>query len=180
MSVVIALIGTDGDVTLGCDSLVTTDTTSMVSGSKLHPCGKAIIGFCGDIVAEYEALRGLPHLLRGDPEKWLNEKLVPHLRAAVDAAETLTGRDAANLEALVVAGGSVWTLDDDQVPMFVNEPHAAIGSGANFALGALQAIDELPELVRDALDDETRVRVALRATAAKSPFVGGELIVMTA
>lgn len=178
MSVIVALFH-DDRVYLGSDTLVTSDSCQMVSGSKVHPCGRAMVGFCGDIVAEYEALRDLPQYTRGDPEKWLHGRLVPHLRAAVDAAHTLCGRDVINLETIVAVGDSVWTIDEDQVPCIVNEPHAAIGSGAQFALGALQAIEELPEPVRDALDGEARVMVALRATAAKSPYVGGELLVMT-
>ena len=72
-----------------------------------------------------------------------------------------------NVEALVVRAGELWHLMEDGL-MLQQERFAAIGSGADFALGALAGLEDNAGLVAGSIP----LQIALTAAARFDPFTG--------
>lgn len=156
MSVVVAVIE-DGTAYVGGDTLVTSESLTLLSIPKVHRLDRALVGLVGDCAAETKVLRVLRAMTSATPGD-----LVEALTVALPEVA-----DHGTVEALVAwPGGMVWVSD---APIPVTQDWWAIGAGDAVALGALHALRDRPA--------RERVEAALEAASAICPTVGGPLSV---
>ncbi len=135
MTAIVGVRLDDGRVLLGADSALTEGgTVTHARVKKLFRRGRAGFGCAGDFIAldrVYSNLR-LPSYVSGDPEAWVRKVAVPGFRNILGSKMWPT------LDALVAVGGQLFFLGVEGVHGF-HDGYAAIGSGAQVAMGALYA-----------------------------------------
>lgn len=182
MTAIVGIACQDGNVILGADSLASdSDSRFVVKTPKLWRLVLRERGKRRDLVIGYTTSFRMGDLLRVhmgnvsvrqglDAEEFLIAEFVPALRGVLSAGGFLK-RDSDREEGgelLVGIDGRLFAIQSD---FSVIEPaggEIAVGSGQQFALGALHATTGQP-------DARKRIRAALAAAAYWSPSVGGDL-----
>lgn len=172
MSVVVGLVD-NGEVYMGADSLCASLDGTWVredAASKVARRGQFLIGIVGkcrvsDILfGALTAMQAEP-----DPDEYVRWNVVQQIRAALEIGGALKVKDGVeSMEAEVLLGG-YGRLFHIVSNFGVVEPkkYHAIGSGAQYALGALHVMDGENWL------PSSKLSMAVEAAAAFSPFVGG-------
>lgn len=167
------------DAIIGWDSMATRDNeqSSMVRPKFVVNNG-IVFGVTGttrasDILETME----VPEYEGGNKRKWVIRELVPVLRANLANEKALVNPDdeSVNFGVLVVVDGEVFLLDALMSPLQTVEGIYTLGSGGDYARGALY-------WVRDkyrALDEED-VLDALHVASQIDPYTGGARIVTRA
>ena len=152
MTTILAIQG-DGWASIGSDSQWTDEygRIGKMSQSKVIPVGRYLIGVAGDtrganIIQHMFTPPALPIKLGGNKlTKFVVSQFVPALRECLELGGA--GRPqydsepavSAN-EILVCANGSIYQIDTDYGTEIDDNGLYAIGSGAHYGLGALQAL----------------------------------------
>lgn len=154
MTAIAGLVDSDGVCWLGGDSAIDYAGQRIRSRqSKVRRLGGVVVGVAGDAAPCDVVMSATWPRYDGRPgAAWVGDVLVPVLRRA------LRGRHLGALELLVGLPGMLCQVDSRGACWSdVGHPYAAVGSGAELALGALYASQDGPLQARE------RVLVALRA-----------------
>jgi ATP-dependent protease HslVU (ClpYQ) peptidase subunit len=152
-----------GGVWLGCDSRVSTgESLDVLRAPKWFRLGAVVLGWSGDLRASQVALTLPPPALRKPREpalSYLLRAVVEPLRHHLEQRGIPWSGDW-----LLVSERRVYTLQVDWSLVASARGYAAVGGGAPYALGALDALA--------ASAPATRVTAALTAASVHCPFVG--------
>lgn len=162
---VIAGITHRGRVYLAGDASVSWgDGGTCQSLRKVRRCGGILLGACGDKALADLVLTGrwCPRWDGSSPGPWLTDVLAPALRSRTRGVR-------GDLGLLLGIGGQLWAMGRDGGAHDWATPYAAVGSGADVALGALHE----SAMGRPVLAPATRLRRALRAAEEHCASVVG-------
>lgn len=168
MTTIVAVEDETG-VTLGWDSLTTAGNSQYsTQRSKVVVNGEVVFAVAGAVsVANVLEFMHVPPVDRADPRRWAVRVLMPAVRAALAGAGMLEQRSGTSMMPnvlMVVVAGRLFDIGPDFSVDARAARFEAIGSGAQFALGALHAAAGSPA---------ERVRAALRAATALDAYTGG-------
>lgn len=180
----IAGIEHDGGVTIGGDSMLSDfwSGAAMVT-PKVWKRGEFIYGFCGSLRAG-QILRyifGAPQLPDDETDDSLEEYLVTEWSETLRAAFLDSGSSKIKHEVqttpnswfLFGVRGRLYTMQEDYSVWRTDRGYAAIGSGEQFALGALEVLRN-PQM-----SAEKKITKALEAATEHTPTVGPPFTVVT-
>lgn len=168
MTTIIAIETPDG-VKLGYDSKASGNYDGFhVDHQKFFRNGKILYGVAGKLgFANALKHASIPALEGGmDPDVWVTNVLTPSLRELVEATEPKRTEDGVNASILVVVKGRVYEFTGDLSWTRRVDGMYAIGSGREFATGALAA--------------GASIRKALKIAATYDLHTGYELVSTTA
>ena len=163
---------------MGGDTQATYGYTKVPSGPKIVKRGNVLYGFSG-CQAYFRFLNEIPD--EPPPANWLNAladqwfawaKERGHGKQNDEGTLLLDGR------ILVAAPSGLWTLDGDGA-VTRHDVYAAIGSGAEVALGSLYSTDFDRPYATCSLHPTVRVRLAVEAAIEHAVGCGGEPRVLT-
>lgn len=169
MSVAVGVESRNG-VWLASDSQVSSDHESATIEGKVFRhrtgYGLAVVGSlrATQVVRYYLDIKH-PSKSR-DPEAWCVRQLVPRIRDLCDRHKVW--EDKPDFAGLVAVKGRLYVIGEDWSVARHLSGYAAIGSGCDYALGAMAAVKAVLNLRPD-----QRVRRAVEATIAHHPNVGG-------
>lgn len=173
----IAAVAHDGNVWMGADSAgVAGFSLAVRRDPKIYRVGDFLFGFTSSFrMGQLLGYRFSPPQHHSDVcvERYMSTEFVDALRSALKDggyARTENGEEAAG-EFLVAYRGRIFRVCSDYQVGENLEPFAAVGCGADLALGALYAARE-----KSPCD---RVTLALEAAAAFSAGVRGPFLVQT-
>ena len=159
----------EGDVMVGWDSMTTQghEVSNMVQ-PKVVRNGPAVFGVSGTTLAlDIMGSMKLPAFkATEDPHKWLVEHVGPQIRAITEPS--LVDEESGGLRFAVLAalGGRCFEFDGQGSPSSRTSGIHAIGSGCEYALGAMYICDDVLE--------------GLFAAKEYDAFTGGTLTVVLA
>ncbi len=149
--------------------------------TKLMEMRGAAAGFAGDArVDQLLKILGEIAPYKGeDPERWIVTCFCPVLEVALEACKKQTkilvvkDDEAWPIESvcLVAVGGQIWSVDETLYAMRSRDGYDAVGSGAEYAIGALYAT----KATDVESDPVKRAHVAIEAAAWACPTVGGPI-----
>ena len=159
-----------GKVWLGGDSAASSRSMiEVISTPKVFKRGRFIYGFSGD----YRTGQIVQHAFKEpdrrasvDPTVYMSTTYVDALRKQLAHSGALAndnGAEEANIWLLIGYAGELFYLDNGFAILRFAADYSAIGSGSDFALGALAATPNMPPALR--------VRRALEAAARHDPHV---------
>lgn len=159
MTAIAALLHPRG-VLVGADTCITLPNQRARDSSKIARRGNVIVGAAGDSrLCELALSVPCREYRRGDLGNWLRCCLVPALWSAVKAKPT----DDMAVMVLAATSREIAIMDGGGgVALPLIPEHAAIGSGAEYVLGALAATQGPPR---------ARLTAALEIAAAYAPGV---------
>lgn len=133
---IIAAIAEHGCTHVASDDRLVDDRGSVLTTvRKTFAAHGALFGFSGNL-ATFETVRDTPlGAPEGELEDWLRRVVVPAWRAALKALDRK--QDA---EFLAASRGRLWLIGEDGVVIRIEDGRYAIGSGSEFARGALHAM----------------------------------------
>jgi ATP-dependent protease HslVU (ClpYQ) peptidase subunit len=187
---VVAGVEVDGGVFLGADSAISDPSIVDTGFRKIHRFltdDDGRIGFAIGAIGSARASQVIEHWLDVlppragvNPERWAVRELVPALRIvaeehgpwhADEIGEETSGKSSFYL--MVAVKGALLTISDCYTVTRSPSKFAAIGSGAEFAIGSLTTTDELSKLPDFAgvLQPGNRIDIAIKAAARWSPTV---------
>jgi ATP-dependent protease HslVU (ClpYQ) peptidase subunit len=150
MTTVIAL-ERDSKVDLGWDRQVTHGVRRIPGDDKVFVNGGIIFGCSGDVldsnILRYATLPD-PGQSGWDVDRWVTRELIPAIRTALNTAEATTKRDSkvqTGNFALIVVTNRIYMLSSDLSWYRNTDGIYGVGSGSDFAIGAILAgatIDE--------------------------------------
>lgn len=165
MTTVIAVQGPDYAI-LGADSQITDGDRIVLSPStpKIVKVGKYLLGVRGDARAgDVLMYSWKPPLYDGtDPVKFMGKKIIPSIIAAFKANNYDFDKDGAMFGFILAFAGNVFEIGSDMSISQNIDGIYAIGSGSDYALGALCA-----QMPFDDLDDIKTAILAALAISAK-------------
>jgi ATP-dependent protease HslVU (ClpYQ) peptidase subunit len=147
MTTVVA-IQEKGNVVFASDSQTSWGNRKSFSAEKVFTNSGIMFGACGDVrVSNVFKAATLPTpeaslRKRGDIFRWLVNELIPALQKALEDAGTLTARDGETSNRgsfLVAVNHQCFELSGDFAVTSETSGRYAVGSGSDFALGALAA-----------------------------------------
>jgi ATP-dependent protease HslVU (ClpYQ) peptidase subunit len=169
MTTIIA-IETPYGVEIGCDSQATGGDKIQMEQPKVFRNNGAIYGVAGvALLANEMRYADLPEPPKqpANTDKWMTKELVPALRVILEAtALKRDDNDEYELQIIVVANNRAYEIGGNTGWVRTTSGVYAIGSGCQFALGAISAGSSLPE--------------ALEIAAKHDPYTGYELTVSMA
>lgn len=156
-------------VYMGGDSAAVEVETSLVS-SRVEPKvfirGDYIIGYSGSFrfgkVVEYSC--SLPRPDYKDIHKFMNTEFVNAIRESTEENKLENSEEKDSAELLIGLHGHIFELNSDWHVGEDSNNFNSIGSGSSFALGSLYSTKRIK-------DSRSRVKLALDASAAFSPYV---------
>jgi ATP-dependent protease HslVU (ClpYQ) peptidase subunit len=154
---IVAALEHDDAVWIACDSIVSSgDTVDALGSPKWRRRGDVIVAWCGD-VSTAQAIE-TAHRRQRAPGV---DVLAYVYRVAAQTRRTIRARRVAYSEVslLVAVAGRVWSVDGNGAVMRSEWGYAAIGSGAELALGSLASTSG---------DPSARVVAAVRAACRHS------------
>lgn len=133
----------DGGVMLAWDQACTTDQGMVhVNGKGFLRedlgIGFALTGLQHDQLVRW-AMEATPPSQRQENEGYLVTSLIPAMRKCFDEARIQDGEASAEWDCLVAIRGELWNIDSDYCAIRPLRGHFAIGSGAAYAMAALEA-----------------------------------------
>ncbi len=171
MTCVVGLLTDSGDILFGADSLVTDDSGFKLTlmDKKIFTKNNVIFGFCGDLrLGQLVKHRFNPPSpgRNKDIETFIHTKFVPELQKFFsDSGYPKLDNDRDSFELLVGMHRSIFTIGKDFSVIEAPTRYHAIGSGAEFALGAMYATKTLTS-------ENQRITIALEASSSFSQTVG--------
>lgn len=167
MTCIVGLI-TESQLIFGADSLVTTDSDAKftLSDKKIFKKGKFLFGFCGSLRYGQLIKHKYPmptYSPTRDIESYVHRVFLPDLHSFL-AAHTYQKLECPLFEFLVGIGDRIFIVSDDFSVVSTPSPYQAIGSGSQYALGALFAS-------QDNTNHVERLTVALQAASKYSQSV---------
>ena len=151
MTVIVAVVSDDGEIVVGADSASTDDVgtlTLRADGKLFHKHGYTI-GFCGSyrvgqLVKHEMHLPSFDHdMTYTQAERFMVREFVPCLRKLLskNGCMNTTGVDTMEGSSSLLVGfnGYLFVIADDFQVEVTCDDYAAIGSGAQVALGSLHA-----------------------------------------
>lgn len=183
MTVVLAVVDDDGKLVFGADSAASSDVLLTIRPDvKVFKKRGYTIGFAGSFryyqLVRYEMnLPAIPPLSAAAALKFMVQKFIPALRACHSKngiMKTSNGIDSCDGSSLLVGFQSYLFTVEDDYHVAPHAEYAAIGCGAEIALGSLYALKELGTLT--AVD---AVRTALDAAEYSCTSVRGPMHVVT-
>lgn len=166
-----------GKIYMGGDSAVITKSgdsaiiRTMTEPPKVFKTGEWLIGFSGtprfgQILRD--CFHPTPIGTSEDVVKYLTETFVKELIETLDKLKYLEIRngEASCYPFLIGTQGRIFKIGTDLVALEVKDDFTAIGSGEEFALGALDALENYSNLTV-----KQRIANALRITAKYHPYV---------
>lgn len=180
MTCVVGLIA-DGVVYIGADSQATGGYTKYQlspATAKVFRNGDLLIDTCGSVRASnllrYSLVVPEHHPTDMDDFAYITTRVVEAIRecfknagAIATTATNIEGND--DSEFLVGYRGRLYSINSDWSVMETIDPFCAMGSGEEFAFGALHASKGKPA--------KKRVRIALEAAARFSATCGGPFVI---
>ena len=169
MTCVAGLELADGTVMLAADSAISHGDSSVSAPStrKLLRRSGIVMGMAGD-VADMGLIKrqlDLPHYDGSNPIKWAHQHLVPAIKAAIYAEDDK--RDDWDLDLLVGIGGTLIVVDTWCTVHDHGMKLAAIGSGAEVALGSMFEGKGSPKAI---LTRALRAAHAFKSGVVKPPW----------
>lgn len=140
MTTIIMKEDSDG-VSIAYDSQVTSGCTARNSSiSKVFRNGSLIIGVTGDMAFLNAVKFEKFDEVSADPERWAVTHFAPKLRDLAERVSVCKDSecDCVNYSVLVIAGDRTFIVDSFLQVSKCAESYNAIGSGSDFALGALR------------------------------------------
>ena len=146
MTIVIGAIDDDGNLVFGSDSAASAnDDLTVRSDSKVFAKDGYTIGFAGSYrffqIVQYEMkLPTLSPIFLSDPLEFMVRKFVPALRACLMKHGHMTiesSVDGSDISSLLVGFHSYLFTVENDFHVAPHKEYAAIGSGAQVALGSL-------------------------------------------
>lgn len=142
----IAMIEHEGGVTIGYDSQVTMGwQPADMEQTKVFANNGVVYGVAGDVVdANVLRYADLPAAADAgwDIDRWVVRELLPAIRTALQTAgvlETNSGKVGTGSSVLAVVNGRVYSIGHDTSYVRFTSGIYAIGSGNQYALGAIAA-----------------------------------------
>lgn len=176
----IVAIADRGSVWLGADTMASDDSRKFTMGQKklVRLSDDLLVGIAGSIRVKDILACSVSVPPRAESEandyRYLVTALVPEVREKLRAGGALvvdSGVEELPDSALLIGyRGGVYVIDGDLQVSQLDSGYWAIGSGAEYALGALHAS-------RSQKDIRKRITIALEAAAAFCPSVGPPFVV---
>lgn len=174
MTIVVGVMGGDGQVVMAADSLVTNGSFKSQHPGKIvrvsTAAGDVLVGAAGDAGIHPLVLKVDVPAPIGDLDRWAQDYAEAWTWQAREA-KLVDSDGEVNGEALLAAGGRLWSIFEN-VALPALETFAVIGSGSAVALGALEVLDRA--------DPERAVVAAVAAVEAAcrwSVGCGGPVLV---
>ena len=139
----VVMIHRGGDVVAGWDSMVTngTHSVSSMTHDKVWVQGGVTYGFAGNLrTLDILQTTKFPEYTEGDARKWITTTWVPTLIESIKDNPFAFDKEEGVLKGvalLMVVGGRVFDVDDSMCPAECEDGVYAIGTGSDFARGAL-------------------------------------------
>lgn len=190
MTTVIA-VETLAGVTFGWDSQITYRHRAVHSDVKVFANSGVVFGTSGDVrYGNILRYMDIPDQNTDDTDRYVTNSLIPAMQQALktaDAAKMSDSKIDTDSVALVCVGGRMYDIGSDLSWHRPNDGIYAIGSGSNYALGALKAMPPIydktsvikPSDPYAAATGYLGVRRALEVAAELDLYSGGELYVKT-
>lgn len=170
MTTVIA-VETPSGVTFGWDSQITYGHRAVHSDMKVFANSGIVFGVSGDVrYANILRYMDIPDRSTDDTDRYVTNELIPAMQQSLktaDAAKVSDSKIDTDSVALVCVRGRMYDIGSDLSWHRQDDGIYAIGSGANYALGAFKSMVVVG------------IRRALKAAAELDPYTGGELHVRT-
>lgn len=160
----------DGRVVIGTDSYIgNSDNKGSIDRPKVFRMGKVAIAYAGGLRVPQILQHTLkvPRYSEAKSSLWtvsLSEQVRRILVEHGAVGQNSDDGHTSSADMLIAVGGKVYTLQGDFAIFRVQSGYAAIGAGANYALGSLFSSEHLTDPVE-------RVRLALMAAGQFSPSV---------
>lgn len=174
MTCIIAAKDKDGSIYMAGDSMVSGYVTDTIIGGKVFKIGEWLIGVAGDardgqVIQHAFVPPDIPSDVTIDG--YMVSTFAAAVRSTLEKAGRLckeNGKEGSGLYLLVAGRGKIWMMCSDFGITCSRSPFIAIGSGSDFALGAMQVSAGVP--MRE------RLLAALRASerwceSVRRPFV---------
>jgi ATP-dependent protease HslVU (ClpYQ) peptidase subunit len=178
MTCIAGIVTSDGRIVMGGDGRVGSSAQRRLVRPKVVTKGDLVIGTSGTLGA-LDAIDTMLVLPVRDPGVsdfgYLMQELVPSIKGMLRKQGTLKVNEGVETwedRALVGYRGHlycIWTTFGVSESM---DGFDAVGSGEDYALGALKVMDEPRAAVVDVEDAKARILKALTAAAHFDPFVG--------
>ena len=151
MTVIVAVVSDDGEIIFGADSAATDDsgTLALRADGKLFTKSGYTIGFCGSYrvgqLVKHEMHLPSPSycMTYDEAERFMVREFVPRLRKLLSKNGCMNTSGVNKIEdsssLLVGFDGYLFVIADDFQVEVTHDDYAAIGSGAQIALGSLHA-----------------------------------------
>lgn len=167
-----------GTVWVGSDTLATNGSEKLVlaDAGKVFKIGEDIlVGVAGDIrvrdVIRYDVTAPERTDAEDDDQRYLVRCLIPELRLRLREAGAIwseNGSEQAEFSILLGYRGHLYILDDDFSVLRGADGYYSVGSGCEYALGALTVVKGSPH---------QRITRALEAACKFSPSCGGPFVI---
>jgi ATP-dependent protease HslVU (ClpYQ) peptidase subunit len=191
MSIVIGLRKAQGNVLLGCDSLVTSGNGGRTGAHPKilrkvikHSRGwiEAGIGSVGP-PAMFSMMRWgsgfelpdyqSPYFADDNLDQYVYGSLVQFLADKQNERLSQWGLDAPSFGAIVTICGLMWSIDCEYNAIRFTDTYDAVGSGADYAIGALDAMYEHGDLGEDELRHAIEIAIDRDITCGGPVWVMG-------
>jgi ATP-dependent protease HslVU (ClpYQ) peptidase subunit len=151
MTVIVAVVSDDGEIIFGADSAATdtAGTLALRGDAKVFKRDGYTIGFCGSyrvgqLVKHEMRLPAIDHeMTAAQAERFMVREFVPRVRKLLSKSGCMNTTGVDKLEDsssfLVGFDGYLFVIADDLQVEISQDDYAAIGSGAQLALGSLHA-----------------------------------------
>lgn len=171
MTTIIAIERPDG-VIFGWDRQVTHGARRVLGGDKVFTNAGIVFGHSGDVldgnIIEYADLPKPPKKLAGaDADRWVTRELIPAIQSTLSGREATSKKESkvsSNGSFLVAVAERIYQVSSDLSWLRSSDGMYAIGSGSDFALGALHAGADIDR----ALEIATRLDVYTGPDCASS------------
>ena len=167
MTCIVGLVDRDGGIWMGGDSAVIDDETWAVRTArdpKVRRIGTMLVGASGELRSAQVVLRGLR-----PPKRSVAVGTMGYAMACADsirrllidrgAGQKAKEQDKSESRFLLGFDGHLFVVEEDYDVHELAEPYAAIGAGADLALGAMFVLEPL------GFEPVDRITFALRAAA---------------
>lgn len=190
MTTVIA-VETPTGVTFGWDSQITYRHRAVHSDMKVFANGGIVFGTSGDVrYGNILRYMDIPDQNTDDTDRYVTNELIPAMQQALktaDAAKVSDSKIDTDSVALVCVRGRMYDIGSDLSWHRSDDGIYAIGSGANYALGALKSMPPIydktsvikPSDPYTAATGYLGVRRSLEVAAELDLYTGGELHIRT-
>jgi ATP-dependent protease HslVU (ClpYQ) peptidase subunit len=181
----IAAIQGDGWAVIGYDSLVSEESRTFIlpkDSGKVGKNGPYLLGAAGDV----RAINLVLHTLKPPAptptdrgvklDKFISTKFVPALKACFDEAQ-YGEKGSQDSSVLVVVNGSIYEIGSNYEWCHDQEGIYALGSGGDYALGALYQAKEGKK--RTVAHARSSVKSALEIASTLDTDTGGPLHILT-
>jgi len=166
---------------IGADSMMSTENMKMyvnIDNQKVFQNGEFTFGVCGSprmmSLLRYSLLVPERTIHQLDTD-YMNTDFIESVRNLF-ISSGFGGLDANNTQTggvfLVGYNGKIYRVDSDYQVLLIDDDYISIGSGCEYALGALSALEHTKMKTAD------KVELALLCSARYNPFVGGNNYIM--